>query len=78
MIEILAQVKAPKPRQFVAGRVLWDDIVVEAAPIIGYMKRGRWTRARVREYCKAQGWHVEVIHEVRSNNGPEAAARSRA
>jgi hypothetical protein len=65
MIEILAQIKAPKPRQFVAGLVLWDDIVVVAAPILQFMKRGRWTRAKVREYCEAKDWTVSVIHEVR-------------
>jgi hypothetical protein len=45
--------------------VLWDDVVVEAAPIIGFMKRGKWTRARVREYCEAKGWQVSIVHEVR-------------
>ena len=77
MIEVLAQVRAPKPKQFVAGLVLWDHTVVEAAPIIGFMKRGKWTRARVREYCEVKGWTVSVIHEVRrGSNGPEAAERS--
>ena len=65
MIEILAQIRAPKPRHFVAGLVLWDDVVVEAAPILNFMKRGTWTRASVREYCEAKGWTVSVIHEVR-------------
>ena len=66
MIEILAQIRAPT---FTAGLVLWGDAVVEAAPIIGYMKRGKWTRERVRQYCKAKGWQVAVIHEVRSSQG---------
>jgi hypothetical protein len=63
MIEIPALTRAPKPRHFVA--VLSDDVVIEAAPILGFIKRGKWTRARVREYCEAKGWTVSVIHEVR-------------
>jgi hypothetical protein len=65
VIEVLAQIKAPKPRQFVAGIVLWDDVVVEAAPILGFMKRGKWTRTRVREYCREKGWEVSVVHEMK-------------
>lgn len=65
MIELLAQIRAPKPRPFVAGLVLWDDIVVDAAPILRFMKRSRWTRTKVREYCEAKGWRVSVIREVR-------------
>lgn len=34
--EILACIDAP---HFNAGVVLWDDKVIEAAPIIGYMKK---------------------------------------
>ena len=66
MIEILAQIEGPAPRRFNAGLVLWDDVVVEAAPIIGYMKRGSWTRDRVRRYCELRGWSVTVVHQVRS------------
>jgi hypothetical protein len=61
VIEVLAQIKAP---HFTAGIVLWDDVVVEAAPIVGYMKKGKWTRAKVREYCKAKGWKISVVHEM--------------
>jgi hypothetical protein len=64
VIEILAQIRAPKPRQFVAGIVLWDDIVVEAAPIVGFMKRAKWTRDQVREHCQTRGWEISVVHEV--------------
>jgi hypothetical protein len=32
--------------------------VIEAAPIVKFMKR--WTRARVRDYCRARGWQVSV------------------
>jgi hypothetical protein len=77
MIEVLAQIRAPKPKQFVAGLVLWDGIVVEAAPIIYFMKRGKWTRSKVREYCEAKGWTVSVVHEVRrGSHGAEGATRS--
>ncbi len=62
MIEILAMIDAP---HFHAGIVLWDDVVIEAAPIVIYMKRQKWTRARVRDYCAEKGWTVSVVHQVR-------------
>lgn len=58
--EILAQIGAP---HFHAGIVLWDDRVVEAAPIVGYMKK--WSRSRVRGYCKTKGWKVSVVWEMK-------------
>lgn len=61
MIEILAQIKAP---HFTAGVVLWDDKVVEAAPIISYMKKGKWTRDTLRIYCLQKGWKIEVVHQL--------------
>ena len=63
MIEILAQIESRQPR-FNAGIVLWDDIVVEAAPIVGHMKRGRWTREQVRKHAAKRGWKIKVIHEI--------------
>ena len=63
--EILAQIRATKPRQFVAGVVLWDDVVVEAAPVIFYMKQHKWTRAKVRDHCAQKGWEISVVHQVR-------------
>jgi hypothetical protein len=65
VIEILAQISAPEPKPFTAGLVLWDDVVVEAAPIIGYMQRGRWSRMRVRNYCHDKGWVISVVHQMR-------------
>ncbi len=59
IMEVLAQIAAP---HFHAGIVLWDGKVIEAAPIIGYMKK--WSRDRVRDYCKAKGWSVSVVHEM--------------
>jgi hypothetical protein len=61
MTEILAQICAP---HFTAGIVLWDDVVVEAAPVVGYMKKGKWTRAVVRDYCQRQGWQISVVHQI--------------
>jgi hypothetical protein len=62
MIEILAQITA---EHFTAGLVLHDDDVVEAAPIIGYMQKGRWTRAVVRDYCARKGWTITVVRQSR-------------
>lgn len=59
--EILATIDAP---HFCAGVVLWNDRVVEAAPIIGYMKKQKWTRDRVRTYCKEKNWKVSVVYEM--------------
>ena len=61
MIEILAQIHGDR---FTAGIVLWDDVVVEAAPIVGYMKKQKWTRARVRSYCAMKKWKIGIIHEM--------------
>ena len=60
IIETLAQIEAP---HFSAGVVLFDDIVAEASPIIGYMKKGKWTRERVRDYCAGKGWKVSVVYQ---------------
>jgi hypothetical protein len=59
MIEILAQILAP---HFSAGVVLWDDKVVETAPIVRYM-RG-WSRERVRNYCKKKDWKISIVWEM--------------
>lgn len=61
VIEILAQIRAP---HFTAGLVLWDDKVIEAAPIIGYMKKQKWTRAKVRNYCKSKEWKISIVHQI--------------
>ena len=59
MRETLAAIDAP---HFYAGVVLWDDKVVEAAPIVKYMKK--WDRDRVRSYCKSKGWKVSVVYQM--------------
>lgn len=66
MIEILAVIDAP---HFYAGIVLWDDRVIEAADIVHYMKRQKWTRDRVRDYCRKKGWKVSVVYEVERKDG---------
>jgi hypothetical protein len=63
MIEILAVIDAPNhPTKFYAGIVLHDDVVVEAADIVKYMAKQKWTRARVRDYCNGKGWKVSVVY----------------
>ena len=64
MIEILAQIDGIKngKSEFNAGIVLQNDKVVEAAPIVRFMKG--WHRDRVRAHCKMCGWKVSVITET--------------
>ena len=62
MTEILAVIDAP---HFYAGVVLWDDRVVEAADIVKYMRIQKWTRARVRDYCRGKGWKITVVYEIK-------------
>jgi hypothetical protein len=65
IVETLAEIDAPNhPTKFNAGIVLWDDVVIEAAPIVNFMKRGKWTRDRVRDYCKSKGWKVSVVYQL--------------
>lgn len=64
MIEVLAMIEYEHTLGHVtAGIVLQNDVVVEAAPIVSYMKRGKWSRARVRAYCVEKGWKVSVVHQ---------------
>jgi hypothetical protein len=58
--ETLAVIDAP---HFYAGIVLQNNRVVEAAPIVRYMRK--WDRARVRDYCVQKGWKVSVVWEQR-------------
>ena len=64
LIETLAQIHSPASPKFTAGIVLWDDVVIEAAPIVGYMKKQKWSRTRVRDYCRKKGWSISVVHEL--------------
>ena len=63
--EILACIRSDGKPKFTCGIVLWDDVVIEAAPIVGYMKKQKWARDRVRSYCKERGWSISVIHETK-------------
>jgi len=64
MIEILACIEGDAPR-FIAGIVLWDDRVVEAAPIIGFMKKRKWSRDQVRDYCERKGLRISIVHQMK-------------
>lgn len=57
--ETLAQITAP---HMCVGIVLWDDKVVEASGTVKYMRK--WTRDRVREYCKKKGWRIVVVWQM--------------
>lgn len=59
MNETLAVIDAP---HFYAGIVLQDGKVTEAADIVRYMRK--WSRDKVRDYCKGQGWKVSVVWEM--------------
>jgi hypothetical protein len=52
----LAQITA---KHFVAAILLDNDVVVQVAPILKYM-RG-WSRDRVRAYCAEKKWEIKVI-----------------
>ena len=68
MIEILAQItayKTAKRQGFCAGIILWDDVVMEAAPVVHFMKKRKFSRDEVRDYCAQRGWRVKVIHELK-------------
>lgn len=68
MIEILATIECdPSERYrtgFTCGIVLQDDIVVEAALIVGFMKQRKFTRDQVRTYCAARQWRISVVHKL--------------
>lgn len=53
---MLAQIDAP---HFNCGIVLENDCVIEAAPIVKYM-RG-WSRGKVRDYCAKKHWKIAVV-----------------
>lgn len=61
MIETLAQIRGNK---WTAGIVLFDDVVVEAAPIVHYMKRQKWSRDHVRTYCRERHWEISVVWQM--------------
>ena len=54
----LISIDAP---HFSAGVVLEKDVVVRAAPIIGYMKG--WTSVEVSRYAAKKGWTIRETGE---------------
>lgn len=44
---------------FYCAVVVRDKVVIEAAPIVRYMKG--WSSLRVRDYCKSKGWKYGKI-----------------
>ena len=44
---------------FVVGIILDADLVIEAPPIVRYMKG--WYISRVYSYCKMKGWDYECV-----------------
>lgn len=53
---MLVRVEAP---HFVAGAVLQDGVVTEAAPILKYAVG--WTRERLRDYVRSKGWMAKIV-----------------
>lgn len=43
---------------FVCGASIRNNYVVEAAPIISYMKK--WDSTKVFQYCKKKNWSLEI------------------
>lgn len=73
MIELLAVVtgKTRRGASFTAGVVLWDDVVVEAAPVL--RMRRKMTRDQVREHCQREGWEISVVYVMERRAGLEPA-----
>lgn len=69
VIETLAIIETPDGarKRFSAGVILWDSKVVEAAPILRFMKG--WTRDRVRDHCAEKNWAVRVVTETKRTVG---------
>ena len=53
--ETLMQVTAP---YFCAGVVMWDDRVIETAPIL---KARGWSFNRLRHYCREKNWKITIV-----------------
>ena len=46
-------------KHFVAGIVIRDKTVIEAAPIVAYMKK--WPAMRAKDYCERRGWRARRV-----------------
>jgi len=63
MNDLLAVVQWSDSRgQFWCGIVLREDVVVEAASALKFM-RG-WSRSKVRSFVQARGWTVRVVSQT--------------
>jgi hypothetical protein len=74
-VDILAEIDAPdtpKRKGFNCAIVLRNDVVIQTAPIVKYMKG--WHRDRVRTFCANAGWKVTVIHQTVSSKWPRETA----
>lgn len=56
----LVRVVAP---HFVAGFILEAGHVIEAAPIIRYMQRRRWTADQARRYLARKRWKAFIVQQ---------------
>ena len=60
----LVRIVAP---HFVAGIIFDSDIVIETAPIIGYMQG--WTTARTRAYVARKHWRAAWLSTKKPGTG---------
>lgn len=70
---LLAQIsgESQKGEYFCGGISLKDDVVVEAAPLLGFMV-GK-TRAQVRKVCQDFSWSVRVVCSNAPEENPDGA-----
>jgi hypothetical protein len=61
MTETLIQIRCPPPRAFTAAIVIDSGRVIQAAPIVEFMKTGKWSYARVLAHCTKKGWEVTTV-----------------
>jgi len=69
--DIVISITAP---DFCCGLVIRDDVVVRAAPIIGYMARLHWSAARVSAYCRKRGWRFEIVEAAPSTTTAQSSS----
>ena len=71
-VKYVLQVDAP---YFCAGLVLLNDVVIDAAPILKYMRH--WSRYQILTYCRFRGWKIKgesAIPNLHSQQGQVALA----
>jgi len=55
-----------KSSYFVAGIIIENGTVIQAAPIVGYMIR--WRHQRVMDYCRKKRWILDVLEIFARSN----------